>query len=125
MTALGVVAVCAAGGIGAAARLLLDGVLRTRLGTRLPWGTLIINISGSLLLGLLIGLARSGHLVETWQSILGTGLLGGYTTFSTASYETVRLLQQRRLTAALINGPGMLTLCIAAAAASDALAGKI
>ena len=121
MTALGVIAVCAAGGVGAAARLLIDGALRTRLGTRLPWGTLIINISGSLLLGLLTGLARSGHLVEAWQSILGTGLLGGYTTFSTASYETVRLLQQRRLTAALLNGPGMLTLCIAAALASDTL----
>ena len=125
MTALGVIAVCAAGGVGAAARLLIDGALRTRLGTRLPWGTLIINISGSLLLGLLTGLARSGHLVDTWQAILGAGLLGGYTTFSTASYETVRLLQQRRLTAALINGPGMLTLCIAAAAAADALGAAI
>ncbi|GAA4754793.1 fluoride efflux transporter CrcB [Amnibacterium soli] len=125
MTALGVIAVCAAGGVGAAARLLIDGALRTRLGTRLPWGTLTINVSGSLLLGLLTGLARSGHLVEAWQSILGTGLLGGYTTFSTASYETVRLLQQRRLTAALINGPGMLTLCIAAAAAADALGAAI
>lgn len=125
MTALGVIAVCAAGGVGAAARLLIDGALRTRLGTRLPWGTLTINVSGSLLLGLLTGLARSGHLVEAWQSILGTGLLGGYTTFSTASYETVRLLQQRRLTAALINGLGMLTLCIAAAAAADALGAAI
>lgn len=109
------VAIALAGGVGAALRLVVDGVIRGLLGARLPWGTLLINLSGSLLLGLLTGLA-AGSLPAVWQTVLGTGLLGGYTTFSTASVETVRLLQQRRLAASLITGLGMLVLSVAAAA---------
>jgi CrcB protein len=115
MTPLVFVALSAAGGVGAAARLLVDGAVRARFGGRLPWGTLAINVSGSLLLGLLTGLTQAGPLPATWELVLGGGLLGGYTTFSTASFETVRLLQERRITAALINGPGMLLLSVAVA----------
>lgn len=115
MTPLVFLALSAAGGVGAAARLLVDGAIRARFGGRLPWGTLAINVSGSLLLGLLTGLAQAGPLPQPWELVLGGGLLGGYTTFSTASFETVRLLQERRTTAALINGPGMLLLCVAVA----------
>jgi CrcB protein len=115
VTPLLVLAVAVAGGIGAVARLVLDGVLRSRFAPNFPLGTTVINVSGSLLLGLVTGLALTHGLPTEWRVVLGTGFLGGYTTFSTASYETVRLAQQRRYRAALINGFGMMVLALAAA----------
>lgn len=109
--------VCAAGGVGAAARLILDGLIRSWIRSTYPVATTTINLTGSLLLGLLTGMA-GGHLApETWHIIAGTGLLGGYTTFSTASFETVALLEDRRYLAATINGLGTLIICTVAAAA--------
>ena len=99
---------CVAGGIGAAARLVLDGLIRSRLRSSYPVATTVINLTGSLLLGLLAGLAAGQLLPYAWQLIAGTGLLGGFTTFSTASFETVRLLEDRRYVAAVLNGFGTL-----------------
>lgn len=104
-----------AGGAGAIVRFVVDGLLRDRIGARLPWGTAIINVSGSFLLGLLTGLAAHG-LPAAALLVLGTGLLGGYTTFSTASVETVRLIGQRRYAASLAYGLGVLILSVAAGA---------
>lgn len=115
MTALLVVAVAAAGGAGAVARLVLDGLVRSWTRIPYPLGTTVINVTGSFLLGLVTGLALAHGLPPEWRAVLGTGFLGGYTTFSTASYETVRLAQQRRYRAALVNGVGMLLLALAAA----------
>jgi CrcB protein len=115
VTPLLVLAVAVAGGAGAVARLVLDGVLRSRFALNFPLGTTVINVSGSLLLGLVTGLALTHGLPTEWRVVLGTGFLGGYTTFSTASFETVRLAQQRRYRAALINGFGMMVLALAAA----------
>lgn len=115
MTALLVLAVAVAGGIGAVARLILDGVLKAKVPVGFPLGTTVINVTGSFLLGLVTGLALAHGLPPEWRAVLGTGFLGGYTTFSTASYETVRLAQQRRYRAALVNGVGMLVLALAAA----------
>ena len=114
------VVVALAGGVGAAARFALDSLIRIRtagrrMGEALPWGTLAINLSGSLLLGLLVGAVGAGVLGGEWQWALGAGFLGGYTTFSTASFETVRLIQERLYGAALANGLGLL--CVATAAA--------
>ncbi|HAM25639.1 MAG TPA: chromosome condensation protein CrcB, partial [Microbacteriaceae bacterium] len=78
-------------------------------------GTTVINVTGSLVLGLLVGLALNGAISAEWRLVLGTGLMGGYTTFSTASVETVRLLQSRRFAAALGNGLGMLVVSVLAA----------
>jgi CrcB protein len=116
MTPLLFVSVAAAGGIGAAFRLLIDGFVRSRSRGGYPLGTTIINISGSLVLGFVVGLTLDSLLPEMWRQIIGTGFLGGYTTFSTASFETVRLLQQRRQVASIINGVGMLAGAVLAAA---------
>lgn len=115
------VLVALAGGVGAVLRFVVDGLVRDLVGGRLPWGTALINVSGSFVLGLLTGLAGHG-LPEAVLVVVGTGLLGGYTTFSSASVETVRLLQQRRIGASLLYGLGVLVLSVAAALTGLALA---
>lgn len=105
-----------AGGVGAALRLFLDGAIRQRWGSWLPFGTLTINVTGSLGLGLLAGLAT--HVLPAqWLLILGTGVMGGFTTFSTAGVETVRLIQAGRWPSALVTGLGMLTTALVCAGA--------
>jgi len=115
VTPLLFLAVSLAGGLGAALRLFLDGVVRARVKTTLPLGTLLINVLGSLLLGVITGLTLALWLPEAWHLVLGGGLMGGFTTFSTASVETVRLAQDRRSFAALANGLGMLVLAVSCA----------
>ncbi|KIU02864.1 MULTISPECIES: fluoride efflux transporter CrcB [unclassified Frigoribacterium] len=115
MSPLLLVAVAAAGGIGAAARFVVDGLVKDRLGSAYPWGTTAINVSGSFALGLVTGLALQAVVAPEWKAVLGTGLLGGYTTFSTASVETVRLLAAGRRGAAVANGLGMLVACVGVA----------
>jgi fluoride exporter len=114
--------ICVAGGMGAALRLILDGLIRARVKSTYPVGTTVINITGSFLLGLVTGLATSQLISHQWQLVVGTGFLGGYTTFSTASFETVRLIEDRRFVAAAFNGLGMLLICTAAAAIGFAAA---
>ena len=114
--------ICIAGGIGAALRLVLDGLIRTRIRSTYPVGTTVINVTGSFLLGLLTALATSHLVTHQWQLVVGTGLLGGYTTFSTASFETVRLIEDRRYIAAAFNAFGMLVACVAASALGFAAA---
>jgi CrcB protein len=116
------VTICVAGGVGAALRLILDGLIRTRIKSTYPVGTTVINLTGSFLLGLLTGLVTSQLVPHQGQLIIGTGLLGGYTTFSTASFETVRLIEDRRYVAAAFNSVGMLLICTAAAALGFAAA---
>ena len=104
-----------AGGFGAVARFGLDALLRRSSGP--PWLSLmIINVSGSLLLGLLAGLATNGLLPQQAQLIVGGGFLGGYTTFSSATVDTVRLIEDRSHLAALISSAGMLIATVLAAA---------
>lgn len=112
------VLVVLAGGLGAATRFVVDGVLRRRF-PLVP--TLVVNVSGSLLLGLIAGLALRGAVPGSVLAVLGTGLLGGYTTFSAASAESVRLLAERRYVAAALTAVGMLALSVAACAAGYAL----
>lgn len=101
-------AVAVAGGFGSVCRLVVDGIIRSRTGGTLPWGTIVINLTGSFVLGVVTGLAVDQVVSDSVQMIVGTGFLGGYTTFSTASFETVRLLQQRRWVAGGVNGAGVL-----------------
>ncbi|GAA3340248.1 fluoride efflux transporter CrcB [Curtobacterium pusillum] len=123
MSPLLVLAVAAGGGVGAAGRFLLDGLINTGRQFRLPVGTLTINITGSLLLGIIVGAAT--HLGAVPVAVLGTGVMGGYTTFSTASFETVRLARGGRINAAAVNGLGMLVVSVAAATAGILLGGLL
>lgn len=117
MTPLLFAALALAGGLGSACRLALDGVIRDRTRDRatMPRGTITINLTGSFLLGLITGLAAGQLLPESVHAVVGPGFLGGYTTFSTASYETVRLMQERRWAAGILNGLGVLVTATAAA----------
>jgi CrcB protein len=115
VTAWSLVLVAVAGGVGAALRFFLDGLITARTRTAFPYGTAVINLSGSFALGLITGLATQGWLPDELALVLGVGLLGGYTTFSTASVETVRLARIRRYWAATANGLGVLIACVAAA----------
>lgn len=115
MTPFVFIALAVAGGFGASARMLLDGLIKSRVSGSTPWGTIAINISGSLVLGLLTGLASAQVVPESWHLVIGTGFLGGYTTFSTASFETIRLIQERRWILSLTTGVGTLVLATAAA----------
>lgn len=104
-----------AGGLGAVARFVVDAELRARWGSAFPWATLVINVLGSLLLGVLAALVTHGTSPEV-KLVLGTGFCGGFTTFSTACVEAVRLVQQGRPVAALCYLLATMVLCCAVAA---------
>ena len=122
MSTLTIMLMFVGGGLGAAARLALDGIIRSRVRTTYPVATTIINLTGSMLLGLVTGLVGQHMLPAAWQLIAGTGFLGGYTTFSTASFETIRLVEERRLVSASLNSLGMVIMGTALAAAGLAAA---
>ena len=87
--------VIAGAGIGGGLRYALGGWIAQRWGTSFPWHTFAINVSGALLLGVLMGLSVERDLVSApWRLFIGVGLLGGYTTFSTLSYESMALLER-------------------------------
>lgn len=92
MRASDVLLVAAGGAFGAAARYVLGGWLADRFGPSFPWHTFVINVSGAFLLGVLMALSvERGIVPQAWRIALGTGVLGGYTTFSTLSYESIAL----------------------------------
>jgi CrcB protein len=81
------IGVAALGGLGAIARFAVDGLVSRRYGDGFPLGTLVVNVSGALLLGLLVGIALKGNA----YLLAGTAVLGSYTTFSTWMLESHRL----------------------------------
>lgn len=103
------------GGIGAALRFIVDGLIMRGARSGFPWGTFVINTTGSLILGFLTGLADSSLLASSWLFILGGGVMGGYTTFSTALVDTVHILQKRTYGPAIWNAFGMLVVTVASA----------
>lgn len=107
--------VAVSGGLGAALRYVVDLLLTPGEGGRFPVGILVVNVSGSFALGLLTGLGTS--VAPELAVAAGMGLLGGYTTFSTVSVETVLLAQRRRWRDAALNLVGTLALAVLAAGA--------
>jgi fluoride exporter len=87
------IAFLVAAAVGACARYMLDGLVRARVATAFPWGTCLVNISGSFVLGVIIGLALYHGLSVDSRLVLGAGFCGAYTTFSTFSFETVRIAE--------------------------------
>ena len=101
-----------AGSAGAVARFVVDGIIRARFGRRFPFGTVAINISGSLLLGVLTGLVLFRHQSMLWTSIAGTGFCGGFTTFSSFSLQTLELLQAGEIVPAFLYMAGSVLFCV-------------
>lgn len=87
-------AVALGGALGAPARYLVDGAVAGRRAGPFPWGTLVVNVAGSFLLGVVTGLVLHHGLGATARAGLGVGFCGGFTTFSTFSYETLRLVEE-------------------------------
>ncbi|MBI5708628.1 MAG: fluoride efflux transporter CrcB [Armatimonadetes bacterium] len=108
--------------VGANARYWLGGWVQERTGTVFPWGTLLVNISGSLLIGLAMGLALEQNWALGWRLFLVVGVLGGYTTFSAFAYETVQLLSEGNLASAFGHMAGSLVSTVLAAWLGLALA---
>ena len=102
------------GGLGAATRFVVDGTVRSRWPHAFPLGTLVVNVSGSLLIGLLVGAHLHHGFAPSWFVASTVGFCGGYTTFSTAMVETVRLAQDGSLGRPVLNAVGSLLLCLAA-----------
>jgi CrcB protein len=110
-----------AGALGALARYILGHLVSSRLGTSFPYGTLIINVTGSLIIGFILALT-SRHILNTEaQSIIATGFLGGYTTFSTMSWEGVQLARGGRLGASFLYFGSNVIVGVLAASAGIAL----
>ncbi len=106
-----------AGGLGAVTRFVVDALIARHNPFSLPLGTFVINVTGSLLLGLLTGLAlaQPDGLAPHLKAVLGTGFCGGYTTFSTAAVEGVRLwTAEGRLRGIVYAGGSMLVCSLAA-----------
>lgn len=111
MTPLVVIGLGLLGGAGAVARFMIDGGIAGRLGTAFPVGTLVVNLLGSFVLGLLAGAALP---VRTSQ-VLTLGLIGAFTTFSTWMFESHRLGEDQRALLATINVVASLVLGVACA----------
>jgi fluoride exporter len=110
-----------AASIGAPARYLIDGLVQDHADGAFPWGTFVVNVSGCLLLGLLTGLGLYHDLDATTRTVLGTGGLGAYTTFSTFTFETVRLAEDGALNEAARNAVASFLVGLAAASAGLAV----
>lgn len=121
MTAIGWLGVMAGGAIGASARYLLDAVVGARSRGLFPWGTFVVNVTGSLAAGFLVGVALYHPVPATLRVVVGGGFLGAFTTFSTFTFDTVRLWQQGCTGQPAANVFGTTVSGVAAAAAGVAV----
>jgi CrcB protein len=110
-----VVGIALAGSVGALARYGLDGFVSRRTAGAFPWGTFVVNVSGSFLLGLVFTVLTEHIAAPPWvRSTLTIGLLGAYTTFSTLSFESYRLAEDGAYGIAAANLLGSLAAGLAA-----------
>ena len=110
------IAIAIGGATGALLRFWVAGWVYSQWGRGFPYGTLFVNVSGSLLMGLLyVWLIERSTLSAEWRAALLVGLLGAFTTFSTFSIETIGLIESGELSKAVLNVLLSVVLCIAAA----------
>ncbi len=110
MVAVTVLLVALGAAVGAPLRYLIDRAVQARHDSLFPWGTFAVNVVGSLLLGVFAG-GASAHVT----ALLGTGFCGALTTYSTFGYETIRLLEERAKTFAVLNAAGSVVAGLGAA----------
>ena len=120
-----VVLVALGAAVGAPLRYLVDRAVQARHDSLFPWGTFAVNVTGSLILGVVVGAAAAGALPAGVTALLGTGLCGTLTTYSTFGFETVRLLEQRAARYAVLNAAASVVAGLGAAVAGVAVAQAI
>ena len=117
-----VVLVLLGGALGAPVRYVVDLMVQSRHDSVLPWGTFVVNAAGSLVLGATAGGVAAAGGPDWVLTLAGTGFCGALTTFSTFSFETVRLAEERALGAAAVNVAGSVVVGAAACAAGWSVA---
>jgi fluoride exporter len=110
------VAITLAAGVGSVVRYVVDRLVTHRRRGPFPYGTFLINVTGSLLFGLVIGLAVHHGLPSTPTLVIGTGFAGGYTTLSAWAWESLSLAESGAVLAATLNVFGSFAVGLAAAA---------
>jgi CrcB protein len=115
--------VAVSGGVGAALRLEVDGAIARRWRGEVAVGTVVVNVVGSFFAGIVLGCVIAHGLNPKIRTVVVTGFCGGLTTWSSAMYETVRLISSRRVLLAIGVGAGGFAASIAAAAAGFVLVG--
>ncbi|HEY6191303.1 MAG TPA: fluoride efflux transporter CrcB [Bacteroidota bacterium] len=119
---MNIVLVFAGGGVGAASRYWMDGAVQRWSGSGLPYGTFAVNALGCLLIGLLMTSLEERFMGNpSLRIFLTVGILGGFTTFSTFSYETVELMRSAEYFYAAVNVSATLVTCLAATYAGTVL----
>ena len=119
-------AVAVGAALGGVSRYYLASAIQHRFGATFPWGTLAVNVTGSLLLGFIIRYALATPTVSVEvRALLTTGFCGGYTTFSTYSYETATLLEDGQYSRAGVYALGSMVLALAATIGGFALAREL
>ncbi|MER7705252.1 fluoride efflux transporter CrcB [Kitasatospora sp. NPDC097605] len=111
--------------VGAPVRYLTDRAVQSRHDSVFPWGTFVVNVSGCLILGLVTGAVAAGAASSHVQLLLGTGLCGALTTYSTFSYETLRLVEGGAGRYALANVAGSIAAGLVAAYTGAELASAL
>jgi CrcB protein len=112
-------------GLGGVARYAVGAWVHAFAGTAFPWGTILVNVTGSFLVAVLYVLLAGTTDSPALRALLGIGFCGGYTTFSAFSYESVRLLEEGEWERAMLYIVGCVTLSIAAALVGLGLAGRL
>lgn len=113
------------GAVGAPLRYLTDLLVQSRHDSVFPWGTFIVNVVGSFVLGAVLGAASTGALAPEMVALVGTGVCGALTTFSTFGFETVRLVEEGSWETAGLNVGLSLGVGFAAGLAGWALVGAL
>jgi CrcB protein len=108
------------GALGAPLRYVVDRIVQSRVDSVFPWGTFAVNVVGSFILGAVLGVASTSH--PDLALFIGTGICGALTTFSSFTYETMRLLEDGSVLEAGLNVVGSVVLGVLAATAGFAAA---